>query len=92
MQFIKTTNLRATSTKPARIKATASYAKESFTLDYNDDIFLGKTHLEKHAEVAKLLCVNLGWKGTLVAGSFLGGYYFVFSKFENFKLESFEIK
>lgn len=88
MQFIRTTNLPATATKPSRIKATTSCGNTSLIISRCDPELDGLDYEDEHAFVAIELCKKLGWTGTLVNGGFIGGYVFCFTHSMKYEIKA----
>ena len=70
MQCIITKFIPATTSKPARIKATSSQGV-SVTIPYNAD--------RTYWQAAQTLRDKLGWKGTMIEGATNNGAVYVFA-------------
>jgi hypothetical protein len=74
MQYISTKFLSATNTKGSRIKAQASFVKESITISYDHSLDCEQAH----AKAAMQLARKLDWKGEYSSGGNDSGYVFTF--------------
>lgn len=77
MKAITTTYVPASSSRPARVKAT-DMDRHRVTVPYDILDASEQSELAAHARAAIALCKKMGWKGKLIAGQHNSGYAFVF--------------
>lgn len=75
MQAITTKYVGPTDTKPARIIAETGSGRRRIVSRHAYD---EKNEMDLHANAARMLCAQLGWKGVLAGGGTKDGYAFVF--------------
>jgi len=83
MKTIKTTYLGPTNHRGSRIKATDG-GGHSFTIPCH----YGLSGADVHAKAAIKLCKKMGWKGTLVSGSYKNDYYFNFIESDHYEINT----